>query len=228
MLSCSISGMKKSKQKVEEAYQSNARYYDLAVKVFYPLIGLRINEYRKKAVEYLNLNQGDFVIDLGCGTGLCFPLIIEKIGPTGKLLGLDISSEMLSIAEGKVRAANWKNVELVQSDIEKTVLPSGASGIISTGVFGYLEDREEVLKRIHASLVDGGRIVIVDGKKPQKWPSFIFKIFIKLSSPYGLTESYFDNDTPELVSRLFQDSTFEEMYGGLLYITSGRKLSNAA
>ncbi|MHC4906898.1 MAG: class I SAM-dependent methyltransferase, partial [Planctomycetota bacterium] len=184
--------MKISKQKVEEAYQSNARYYDFAVKVFYPLIGLRINEYRKKAVEYLNLNQGDFVIDLGCGTGLCFPLIIEKIGPTGKLLGLDISSEMLSIAEGKVRAAKWKNVELVHSDIEKTELPSGVNSIISTGVFGYLEDREEVLRRIHKSLVDHGKIVIVDGKKPKKWPSFLFKIFIKLSSPYGLTESYFD------------------------------------
>jgi demethylmenaquinone methyltransferase/2-methoxy-6-polyprenyl-1,4-benzoquinol methylase len=138
--------MKISKQKVEEAYQSNARYYDFAVKVFYPLIGLRINEYRKKAVEYLNLNQGDFVIDLGCGTGLCFPLIIEKIGPTGKLLGLDISSEMLSIAEGKVRAAK-------------------VNSIISTGVFGYLEDREEVLRRIHKSLVDHGKIVIVDGKR---------------------------------------------------------------
>jgi demethylmenaquinone methyltransferase/2-methoxy-6-polyprenyl-1,4-benzoquinol methylase len=203
--------MKISKQKVEEAYQSNARYYDFAVKVFYPLIGLRINEYRKKAVEYLNLNQGDFVIDLGCGTGLCFPLIIEKIGPTGKLLGLDISSEMLSIAEGKVRAAKWKNVELVHSDIEKTELPSGVNSIISTGVFGYLEDREEVLRRIHKSLVDHGKIVIVDG-----------------NSPYGLTESYFDDNTSKLVSKLFQDSTFEEMYGGLLYITSGRKLSNAA
>jgi hypothetical protein len=70
--------------------------------------------------------------------------------------------------------------------------------------------------------------VIVDGKKPKKWPSFLFKIFIKLSSPYGLTESYFDDNTSKLVSKLFQDSTFEEMYGGLLYITSGRKLSNAA
>ncbi|UCH40612.1 MAG: methyltransferase domain-containing protein, partial [Gammaproteobacteria bacterium] len=177
--------MKTTKQKVEEAYQSNARYYDLAVKVFYPLIGLRINEYRRKAVEHLDLNQGDFVIDLGCGTGLCFPLIIEKIGPNGRLLGLDISSEMLSIAERKVRTANWKNVELVRSDIDKTVLPSGAKGIISTGVFGYLENPEEVLRKIHASLVDGGRMVIVDGMKPQKWPSFIFKIFVKLSSPYG-------------------------------------------
>ncbi len=220
--------MKTSKQKVEEAYQGNARYYDLAVKVIYPLIGLKINAYRKKAVEYLDLNQGDFVIDLGCGTGLCFPLIIEKIGPGGKLLGLDISSEMLTIAEDRVRGANWKNVELVQSDIDRAVLPAGANGVISTGVFGYLESREEVLGRIRASLVEGGRVVIVDGKKPQKWPSIIFRIFIKLSSPYGLSESYFDNDTVELVSRLFRDSTFEEMYGGLLYITTGTKLSNAA
>jgi hypothetical protein len=71
--------------------------------------------------------------------------------------------------------------------------------------------------------VNNGKVVIVDGKRPQKWPSFLFKLFVKLSSPYGLTESYFDNNTPEIVSRLFQDVTFEDMYGGLLYITTGEK-----
>ncbi|MGR8999157.1 MAG: class I SAM-dependent methyltransferase [Gammaproteobacteria bacterium] len=216
--------MQISKKKVEDVYQKNAGYYDLAVKLFYPLIGLKINTYRKNAVEYLNLKEGDCVVDLGCGTGLCFPLIMEKIGLEGKLIGVDISSAMLSVAEDRVSSARWKNVELIHSDIELYDIPSGINGVISTGVFGYLNKREEVLEKINQSLVDHGKVVIVDGKRPHKWPSFLFRIFVKLSSPYGLTESYFDNDTPVLVSRLFQNVTFEDMYGGLLYITSGEKL----
>jgi ubiquinone/menaquinone biosynthesis C-methylase UbiE len=215
--------MQISKRKVEDAYQKNARYYDLAVKLFYPLIGLRINTFRKKAVEYLNLKQGDCVVDLGCGTGLTFPLIMDKIGPDGKLIGVDISSAMLSVAENRVKLAQWQNVELIHSDIEEYDIPAGINGVISTGVFGYLNKREQVLENIYSSLVQHGRVVIVDGKKPQRWPSFLFRIFVKLSRPYGLSESYFDNNTPDLVSHIFQNVTFEDMYGGLLYITAGEK-----
>ena len=220
--------MLNSNKTVEDAYQKNAKYYDLALKVFYPLVGLKIGEYRKKAVSYLALKKGDFVIDLGCGTGLCFRLLVEKIGPSGKLLCVDISSEMLSAAEEKVKLAGWRNVELVHSDIEDFDLPGQISGLISTGVFGYLGEREQVLNSICKSLLDKGRVVIVDGKRPQDWPPFLFKLFVKISSPYGLTESYFDNDTPDLVSRIFHNVAFEEMYGGLLYMTAGEKRVKAA
>lgn len=220
--------MHTSKKTVEDAYQKYAKYYDLALKVFYPLIGLKIGEYRKKAVNYLALKEGDFVIDLGCGTGLCFSLLMEKIGPSGKLVGVDISSEMLSVADEKVKLAGWSNIKLIQSDIEEFEFPGQINGLISTGVFGYLIEREKVLDKICKSLVNHGRVVIVDGKTPQNWPSFLFKLFVKISSPYGLTESYFNNDTPDLVSQIFQNVTFEEMYGGLLYITAGEKHGKAA
>jgi len=216
--------MKLSKQKIEEAYQKNAKMYDFAVKVIYPLIGLKISEYRKRAVDCLDLKEGDFVIDLGCGTGLCFSLLIEKIGQKGTLLGVDVSSEMLSLAEQRVRAAGWSNVTLIHSDIENYDFPEAVDGLISTGVFGYLQEREAILKKIYNSLVINGKIVIVDGKRPQGWPLPLFKLFVSLSSPYGLTESYFDNNTSELVSYLYQNVTFEELYGGLLYITSGEKV----
>jgi len=212
-----------SKQKIENAYQKNAKYYDFALKVFYPLIGLKIGEYRKKAVNYLALKEGDIVVDLGCGTGLCFPLLMEKIGSNGKLIGVDISSEMLSIAEDKVKSASWDNVDLINSDIEMFEFPDEINAVISTGVFGYLEEREKVLEKINKSLLNNGKVVIVDGKKPERWPSFLFKLFVKLSKSYGLTDSYFDNNTPDLVSRLFKNVILEDMYGGLLYITSGEK-----
>lgn len=213
--------MRISKEDVEAAYQRNAKSYDLAVKIFYPLIGLRIEKYRRRAVACLNLKPGDVVVDAGCGTGLCFPLLMEKIGPNGTLLGIDISSEMLSLAAKRVARAGWTNVQLVHSDIANFKFPVGINGVISTGVFGYVEERDEVIEKISKALVHNGRLVIVDGKRPNSWPTWLFKMFVKLSSPFGMTEDYFNNNTWKIVERLFENTTFEETYGGLLYISSG-------
>ena len=64
-------------------------------------------------------------------------------------------------------------------------------------------------------------LAIVDGKRPDRWPSSLFKLFVWLWSPFGLTEEYFDGQAWKLVERFFQDATFEEVYGGLLYISAG-------
>ena len=72
-----------TQQKVRTLYQSGAKHYDFAV-LLYRLIGLRIATYRSHAVKMLRLKQGECVIDLGCGTGLNFPLILEQIGSGGR------------------------------------------------------------------------------------------------------------------------------------------------
>ena len=213
--------MQISNEEIEVAYQRNARSYDLAVKLFYPLIGLRIGEYRRRAVEYLNLKPGDFVVDVGCGTGLCFRLLMAKIGPNGTLLGVDISSEMFSRAKKRFKRAGWSNVQLVHSNIANFVFPMGINGAISTGVFGYIEERAEVIEKISKALVHNGRLVIVDGKHPNNWPAWLLKIFVWISSPFGLTEGYLNCNTWEVIERTFGNTTYEEVYGGLLYISSG-------
>ena len=215
--------MRISKEEIDAAYQRNAGHYDLAVKFFYPLIGLHIDKYRSRAVQYLNPQPGDTVVDVGCGTGLCFPLLTERIGPNGQLIRVDISSEMLSHAKERVKHAGWINAKLVHSDIAKYEFPDGINGAISTGVFGYIEERRKVIEKISKALVHDGRLVIVDGKRPASCPAWLLKIFVRMSSPFGLTENYFNNDTWRIVEELFKDTTFEEMYGGLLYISSGRK-----
>lgn len=209
-----------SKEIVEAAYQRHAKKYDRVVKL-YRLIGLHIEKHRARAVEQLWLKPGDRVLDLGCGTGLSFPLLMEKIGPEGELFGVDISSEMLACAKHRVDLAGWKNVTLVESDIAEHEFPKTLNGVFSTGVFGYLNQREEIIEKISQSLVPGGRLVIVDGKRPEKWPKWLFKLFVRISSPYGLTEEYFDARTWEVVERVFENYTFEEVYGGMLYIVSG-------
>lgn len=205
---------------VKAAYQRHARNYDRAVKL-YRLIGLRIEQHRAHAAQLLHLKPGDCVLDLGCGTGLSFPLLMQQIGPEGRLIGVDLSSEMLACAQKRAQDAGWENVELVESDLSDYHFPENVNGVLSTGVFGYLNDREQVLEKIRRALVPGGRLAIVDGKRPDKWPRCLFKLFVWVSSPFGLTEEYFDARTWELVNRDFRNTSFEEFYGGMLYISVG-------
>lgn len=213
-------GMTIQTETVAAAYQRYARKYDRAVKL-YRLLGLRIERYRERAVQHLGLKPGDCVLDLGCGTGLSFRLLMDQIGPEGRLIGVDLSSEMLACAQERVHREGWKNVELFEADIAAYEFPEGLNGVISTGVFGYVSEREHVIEKISHALVPGGRIAIVDGKRPGRWPKWLFRLFVWLSSPFGLTEVYFDGRTWEAVERVFQETTFEEVYGGLLYISSG-------
>src|SRR3989338_11398117 len=82
------------KQKIVQIYRKRAGNYNLTANLYY-LFGYREYAYRKKAVEALNLSEGDSVIDLCCGTGLNFSFLQEKIGLEGKIIGVDLTDEML-------------------------------------------------------------------------------------------------------------------------------------
>ena len=187
----------------------------------YRLIGLNIEAYRSRAIELLHLHRGDCVVELGCGTGLNFPLLIEQIGSQGRLIGVDLSSEMLMRARAKAAQSGWNNVELVESDVAVYDFPESVNGVLSTGTFGYVAEYDHVIEQASRALVPGGRLVIVDGKLPVRWPLWVFILFLWSTRPFGVTPDYFGHPCWESVERYFQKTTFEELYGGLLYISAG-------
>jgi demethylmenaquinone methyltransferase/2-methoxy-6-polyprenyl-1,4-benzoquinol methylase len=66
-----------SRQKVQSMYQSGAKHYDFTT-ILFRLIGLRMKAYRLLAIKKLSLQRGNCVIELGCGTGLNFPFLMEQ------------------------------------------------------------------------------------------------------------------------------------------------------
>ncbi|MFQ5755901.1 MAG: class I SAM-dependent methyltransferase [Acidiferrobacterales bacterium] len=216
-----------SKKEIQARYERGAKHYDFVLQ-FYRLIGLRIVAYRRRVVELLRLKREDCVVDLGCGTGLNFPLLIEQIGSQGRVIGVDLSTEMLARARERAERAGWCNIELVQSDMAAYEFPHGVNGVLSTGAFGFVPEYERVIKRALHALAPHGRLVILDGKWPERWPFWLLKLFVWLSRPYGLTFEYFDRHPWESVEHSFEEPAMEQMYGGLLYISSGTAPSPAA
>jgi demethylmenaquinone methyltransferase/2-methoxy-6-polyprenyl-1,4-benzoquinol methylase len=210
-----------------EAYDKWAKRYDLYVQL-YRLFGLRISAYRTRAVELLHLRPGAKVVELGCGTGLNFSRIMDRIGPDGCLIGIDISSGMLQCAHERVKRAGWENVELVQADLDTYEIPNGIDAVLATGVFGYIDNRESIIETIAAALTPGGHLAIFDGKRPQRMPSWMFRFFLLVSRPFGVTQEYLMARTWECVERHFVATQFEEYYWGLLYISSGERPANVA
>ncbi|MHC4638826.1 MAG: class I SAM-dependent methyltransferase [Planctomycetota bacterium] len=208
-----------SKEEIRSSYETGAKYYDFAVRL-YGLIGIR-KAYRLRTIKLLRLNRGDCVIELGCGTGLNFPPIVEQIGPEGRLIGVDLSSKMLAHARERVERSGSKNIELVQSDIFAYNFPEEINAVLSIGVFGYIADCDRVIKAASHALVPDGRLAIMDGKRPERLPSWVFKLIVRLSRSFGVTSDYFDKRTWESVERYFRETALEQMYGGMLYISSG-------
>jgi demethylmenaquinone methyltransferase/2-methoxy-6-polyprenyl-1,4-benzoquinol methylase len=209
-----------SRQEVQSMYQSGARHYDITT-ILFRMIGLRMKAYRTRAIEKLSLQRGNSVIELGCGTGLNFPFLMEKIGPEGRLIGIDLTRGMLDIARLKVERSGWKNVELIQSDIALYNFPEEINGILATGVFGYIPEYDRVIKAASQSLIPGGHIAILDGKQPENLPSWLFKIVLKLGGPFGYSSEYFNVRPWESVEHYFKETSLEKKYGGMIYISAG-------
>ncbi|SDM73615.1 ubiE/COQ5 methyltransferase family protein [Catalinimonas alkaloidigena] len=95
---------------VKHLYRRTARFYDAAL-LGYQLLGL--DRHRQKAVAALALRPGDTVVDLECGTVANFPALVHAVGPTGQMIGMDLSEAMLAQARGLITRKGWTNAHLV-------------------------------------------------------------------------------------------------------------------
>jgi len=210
------------KQDTRDLYRKRAKRYDLVVQI-YRLLGFEVERYRRDTIASLGLRPGNLVVELGCGTGLNFAYVLNRIGPGGKLIGVDLTDSMLDVAAARNAREGWANVELVQADIAAWDMPQDVAGVYSTLALTLVPEYDRVIENASGALRAGGRLAVLDMKEPDSWPSWLVRFAAWLNKPFGVSLEIADRHPCDAVRKYLTEVEFREYYFGALYLSVGEK-----
>jgi len=158
---------------ITDTYSTFAPFYDL-LSGEYPVYRAG----RAVGIELLDLEPGAQVLDIGCGTGLNFPLLQQKIGPRGSIVGIDRSPGMLARTRRKAERRGWTNVILLQADAT-TMSPDGmasriaaeagrevSDAVLATYSLSLMGEWEAAWTTMTRLVRPGGTMGVVDMQEP--------------------------------------------------------------
>jgi demethylmenaquinone methyltransferase/2-methoxy-6-polyprenyl-1,4-benzoquinol methylase len=194
------------------AYSDHARSYNRDTSAF--------QHYRQAIVEALLVRPGQVVLDVGCGTGLCFGLLWEKVGAQGGVVGIEESPEMAAVAREHIASQGWRNVTVVQSSAEDAQVPLTADAALFCAVHDIMQS-PEALANVLTTLHPGAWVAAGGGK----WAAPIMvaanMMTSMLHAPYVRSFSGFDRPWGHL-EQLVEDVSVREMAFGNGYVMTGR------
>jgi demethylmenaquinone methyltransferase/2-methoxy-6-polyprenyl-1,4-benzoquinol methylase len=192
-------------------YRQRAAHYDLELLPFEPI--------RAEAIAMLQVRPGDTVLDVGCGTGLSFGALRQRVGAGGRVIGIDPSPEMLALARQRIAREGWSGVELVEACAGVAPLTLQADAALFHFTHDVLRD-PDALDHVLAHLRPGAHVVAAGLQWAAPWmvPANLFVLGAALYSVTcleGLAQPW-----TLLARRLQQLQLHTRGFGGI-YIASG-------
>ncbi|ATW87894.1 methyltransferase family protein [Halohasta litchfieldiae] len=173
----------------QQFYTRWARLYDL-VAVQTPGIG----SIRTAAVDLLDPQPGDTVVEMGCGSGANLSLLRDRVGPEGRVIGVDVSPGVLSVARKRVDRNGWTNVHIVRSDATQPPVDSADVDCLFASLVVAMFDAPAGVVDDWAELVGpGGRLGLMDlarSSHPRaRVLNGLFRRFVTYANPRSVRQS---------------------------------------
>ena len=158
-------------------YRRRAHRYDLELAAFEPM--------RRQAIGLLEVAPGATVLDIGCGTGLSFELLLQKTGSQGRIVGVDPSPDMLALARERVARHGWRNVDLLEASAES----AGLQGQADAALFHFTHDvlrHPQALDHVVAHLKPHAHVVASGLQWAPPWLPAV-NLFVWAAAEYSVT-----------------------------------------
>jgi ubiquinone/menaquinone biosynthesis C-methylase UbiE len=118
-----------------------------------------LTDFLSQLVPTFQLKQGQKVLDVGTGTGILIPFMLEAVGPTGHVTAIDFAEKMVEAC--KTKYSNLANVDFKVQQVEKLEFPSATFDAVTCfGLFPHIENKEKALKQMNRVLKPDGKLII--------------------------------------------------------------------
>jgi SAM-dependent methyltransferase len=196
----------------QPAYGELARSYDWRTGAF--------QGFRRAIVDALPVRPAQVVLDVGCGTGLCFGLLLEKVGQAGGVVGIEESPEMVALARERIEQEGWLNVTVMQSRAEDAQAALTADAALFCAVHDILQSRA-ALRNVMNHLRPGAWVAAGGGKWAASWMVAVNLPTMILHAPYVRSFAGFHRPWSHL-EQFLEDVDVRELALGSWYIVTGR------
>ena len=216
----------REQERLIKVYRKKAKHYDITSRL-YPAPGYPQRAHRRRAVQALGLRAGDSVIDIACGTGLNFPLIEEVIGPSGRIVGVDLTDAMLAYAQDRIEKNGWSNISLVQADAADFDFPAEVDAILSTYALSQVPECADVIAHGAAALSGGGRWAVLDLKVPDDTPGWLAQLGTAVVRPFASIDEWTKRCPWEAIRVAMRneltDLSWTELFFGTAFLAAGSR-----
>jgi ubiquinone/menaquinone biosynthesis C-methylase UbiE len=182
-----------------------------------------IDQLRSEAVQRLQLQPGNRVIDAGCGNGASFPYLLNQVGPSGEVVGIEISSSMAERARRHIQEKGWMNVEVIVESAETAGLNGEFDALLLFAAHEILTS-SRMLDHLFAHLSEQARVAAFGAKLTPPPLGWLLNPFFRLVSKKWLPNSSpIDTQPWRLLAKRLAHIRVEQRMGGVMYLVSGRK-----